>query len=230
MDDKIKYRRNNFPLGALIYYRIHNHRSHCYSPCNDDRQNNSTAQSNIRNSYSNLHVGILDIFHTYLMNLKKILFLAIFIVALPLQAEQLTGRVVAISDGDTLTILDSSKKQIKIRMAGIDTPESKQPYGTKAKQELSDLAFGKTATIEVEATDRYKRKVGRVYVNRVNINAEMVKRGAAWVYPQYANDLLLYSLEHEARLNRRGLWKLPDNERVPPWLWRKNKFKQRKAG
>lgn len=161
------------------------------------------------------------------MNLRKLLFLAIFIIALPLHAEQLTGRVVAISDGDTLTILDSSKKQIKIRLGEIDTPESRQPYGNKAKQELSDLAFGKTATVEVQAIDRYKRTVGRVYVDRIDINAELVRRGAAWVYSQYADDLLLYSLEHEARLNRRGLWKLPDKERVPPWVWRKQKFKQR---
>lgn len=227
MDDKIKYRRNNFPLGALIYYRIHNHRSHCYSPCNDDRQNNSTAQSNIRNSYSNLHVGILGTFHTYLMNLKKILFLAIFIVALPLQAEQLTGRVVAISDGDTLTILDSSKKQIRIRLGEIDTPESRQPYGNKARQELSDLAFGKTATVEVQAIDRYKRTVGRVYVGEVDVNAELVKRGAAWVYRKYVKDYSLFDLEREARTNKRGLWKLPEAERVPPWEWRKIKVKQR---
>jgi len=165
-----------------------------------------------------------------LSNIRKLLFLAIFIVTLPLHAEQLAGRVVAIHDGDTLTILDSSKTQIRIRLAGIDTPESKQPYGTKAKQELSDLAFGKAVAVQVETVDRYKRKIGRVYVGRVDVNAEMVKRGAAWVYPQYANDLLLYNLEHEARLNRRGLWKLPDKERVPPWVWRKQKFKQRKAG
>lgn len=164
------------------------------------------------------------------MNHKNILFLTIFIITLPLHAEQITGRVVAISDGDTLTILDGSKQQIKIRMAGIDTPESKQPYGTKAKQELSDLAFGKTATVEVEATDRYKRKVGRLYVGKMDVNAEMVKRGAAWVYPQYAYDLLLYNLENEARINKRGLWKLPDLERVPPWLWRKSKFKKMETG
>jgi len=162
-------------------------------------------------------------------NFRKFIFLTIFIIAVPLHAEQVVGRVVAISDGDTLTILDEKKAQIKIRLAGIDTPESKQPYGTKAKQELSDLAFGKIATVEVEATDRYKRKVGWVYVGRVNVNAEMVKRGAAWVYPQYANDPLLYNLENEARLNRRGLWKLTDKERVPPWVWRKSKFKQMKA-
>lgn len=147
-----------------------------------------------------------------------------------MQAEQLTGRVVAISDGDTLTILDSSKKQIRIRLGEIDTPESRQPYGNKARQELSDLAFGKTATVEVQAIDRYKRTVGRVYVGEVDVNAELVKRGAAWVYRKYVKDYSLFDLEREARTNKRGLWKLPEAERVPPWEWRKNKVKQRKAG
>ena len=161
------------------------------------------------------------------MNLKKILFLAIFIIALPLHAEQLTGRVVAISDGDTLTILDRSKKQIKIRLGEIDTPESRQSYGSKAKQELSDLAFGKAVTVEVQAIDRYKRTVGRVYVGEVDVNAELVKRGAAWVYRKYVKDYSLFDLEREARTNKRGLWNLPEAERVPPWEWRKNKVKQR---
>lgn len=161
------------------------------------------------------------------MTIKKLFFLAIFIIALPLHAEQLTGRVVAISDGDTLTILNSSKKQIKIRLGEIDTPESRQPYGNKARQELSDLAFGKTATVEVQAIDRYKRTVGRVYVGEVDVNAELVKRGAAWVYRRYVKDYSLFDLERDAKLNRRGLWKLPEAERVPPWVWRKQKFKQR---
>ena len=161
------------------------------------------------------------------MTIRKLLFLAIFIIALPLHAEQLTGRVVAISDGDTLTILDSSKKQIRIRLGEIDTPESRQPYGNKAKQELSDLAFGKTATVEVQAIDRYKRTVGRVYIGDVDVNAELVKRGAAWVYRKYVKDYSLFDLEREAKLNRRGLWKLPEAERVPPWEWRKSKVKQR---
>lgn len=162
------------------------------------------------------------------MTIRKILFLAIFIVALPLHAEQLTGRVVAISDGDTLTILDSSKKQIKIRLGEIDTPESRQPYGNKAKQELSDLAFDKTVIIDVQATDRYGRTVGRVYVDRIDINAELVRRGAAWVYRKYSRDLDLFDMERDAKLNKRGLWNLPESEQVPPWEWRKNKLKQRK--
>lgn len=165
-----------------------------------------------------------------LMTIKKLLFLAIFIVALPLHAEQFIGRVVAISDGDTLTVLDKNKKQIKIRLGEIDTPESGQPYGSKAKQELSDLAFGRVVKVTVQHTDRYGRTVGRVYVDRIDINAELVRRGAAWVYRKYSRDLDLFDMERDARLNRRGLWNLPESEHIPPWEWRKSKFKQKKAG
>ncbi len=154
---------------------------------------------------------------TFLFALTAFLFIS------PLHATQLTGRVVAISDGDTLTILDASKKQIKIRLGEIDSPESRQPYGNKAKQELSALAFNKTAVVKVQDTDRYGRTVGRVYVDGVDVNAELVKRGAAWVYRKYAKDHSLFDLEYEARTNKRGLWKLPESERVPPWEWRKAK-------
>lgn len=155
------------------------------------------------------------------MIFRTALLLITFISSFPSQAEQLTGRVVAISDGDTLTILDASKKQIKIRLAEIDTPESRQPYGNKAKQELSELAYNKIAIVEVQDIDRYRRIVGRVYVDGVDVNAELVKRGAAWVYRKYVKDHSLFNLEFEARTNKRGLWKLPESERVPPWEWRK---------
>nr|WP_256657335.1 thermonuclease family protein [Pseudomonas sp. 2FE] len=66
-------------------------------------------------------------------------------------SSEISCKVVAISDGDTFTCLDASRSQIKVRMANIDTPESKQPYGQKAKQELSELLFGKYITLEAEA-------------------------------------------------------------------------------
>lgn len=93
-----------------------------------------------------------------------------------------SGKVVGISDGDTLTLLvpdGSSYKQVKVRLAEIDTPESAQPYGQKAKQALSDLAFNKQAHVIKQDKDRYGRIVGRVYVGSVDINAEMVKLGSA---------------------------------------------------
>lgn len=92
-----------------------------------------------------------------------------------------------------------------MRLGEIDTPESKQPYGERAKQALSDLAFGKQARVVVETTDKYVRTVGRVYVGGVDVNAELVKQGAAWVYRQYAKDQSLFALEQEAKTAKRGL-------------------------
>ena len=106
----------------------------------------------------------------------------LLLAALPALALDYTGRVVGISDGDTLTLLTPEKQQIRVRLGEIDTPESRQPYGTRARQALSNLAFGKEARVVVQDTDRYGRTVGRVYVGGLDVNAEMVKQGAAWVY------------------------------------------------
>ncbi len=131
------------------------------------------------------------------------------------------GKVVGITDGDTLTLL-ADQKEIKIRLSQIDTPESGQPYGTRAKQTLSDLAFGKEAIAKVEDVDRYGRSVARVYVGDLDVNAELVRQGAAWVYRKYATDDSLYRIETEARDAKLGLWGLPETERTPPWEWRKS--------
>ena len=136
-------------------------------------------------------------------------------------AQEHIGRVVEVSDGDTITILDDRKQQIKVRLAEIDTPESAQPYGSRAKQELSRLVFGKTVSVKVQDTDRYGHKVGRVYTDDIDVNAEMVRLGAAWVYRKYASDQRLYALEKQARQNRAGLWSLPEAQQVPPWEWRR---------
>ena len=146
------------------------------------------------------------------------------LLAAPLLAAEYTGKVVSISDGDTMTLLvpdGASFKQIKVRLGEIDTPERKQPYGTRAQQALSDLAYNQQARVMVQDTDRYGRTVGRVYVGSVDVNAELVKQGAAWVYRQYLKDQSLLALEAEAKAAKRGLWGLPEAERCPPWDWRK---------
>ena len=135
-------------------------------------------------------------------------------------AAEIVGRVVGVSDGDTLTVLTGANRQVRVRLAEIDTPESGQPYGSRAKQTLSDLAFGKAVRVDVQDTDRYGRTVGRVYVGSRDVNAEMVRGGAAWVYRQYNRDPALPPIEAEARAARRGLWSLHQAERTPPWEWR----------
>lgn len=139
----------------------------------------------------------------------------------PAHAETLMGRVVGVHDGDTLTLLNDQKRQTKVRLAEIDTPESKQPYGSRSKQALSDLVFGKTVQVEIRDTDRYGRTVGRVLVGSTDVNAAMVATGAAWVYRQYSSDPELLRLEAEAKAAGRGLWGLPEAQRVPPWEWRR---------
>ena len=131
----------------------------------------------------------------------------------------LYGPVIGITDGDTLTILSPIKKQVKIRLAEIDTPERGQPFGTWAKNQLSDMVFQKDIAIKLVDIDRYDRIVGRVYVGDLDVNAELVRVGAAWVYPKYATDPHLYELEEEARDAKRGLWGQPPQ--IPPWEWRR---------
>jgi len=149
-----------------------------------------------------------------------LLLLATLFISVPAWAAELTGRVVGLADGDTLTLLTPERRQVRIRLGEIDTPESRQPYGTRARQVLSELVFGKDARVVVQDTDRYGRTVGRVYAGAVDVNAEMVRQGAAWVYRQYSRDAALLQLEVEAKAARRGLWALPEAERTPPWEWR----------
>jgi endonuclease YncB( thermonuclease family) len=117
----------------------------------------------------------------------------------------LTGKVIKIADGDTLTILDGAKKQTRIRFWGIDAPESKQDFGQKAKQALSGLTFGNDVRVEVTDTDRYGRTVGIVFVGDVNLNRKLVEDGWAWHWPKYLpDDEELARLHPEAKAAKRG--------------------------
>ena len=131
----------------------------------------------------------------------------------------LSGRVVGVTDGDTLTLL-VDREQVRIRLAQIDAPESNQPYGKQAKAALSALAFGKPARVEVVDIDRYGRTVGEVFVDGIDVNREMVREGHAWAYTQYSHTTEIIEFEDSARTAKKGLWALPENQREPPWLWR----------
>ncbi|MBD9361767.1 thermonuclease family protein [Methylomonas fluvii] len=148
-----------------------------------------------------------------------VLFLNLFL-SVPALAEQHQGRVVGVHDGDTFTLLDAGNQQTKVRLAEIDAPEYGQSYGKKAKQELSSLIFGKAVMVTVQDTDRYGRLVGRVFADNQDVNAQMIERGAAWVYLKYLKDPSLLPLQTDAQQAKRGLWKLPESERIPPWEWR----------
>jgi len=131
------------------------------------------------------------------------------------------GRVVGIADGDTLTVLNSENREVKIRLGEIDAPEAHQAFGSRSKQSLAALCFGKQAELLTQVKDRYKRTVARVKCSGVDANAEQVNRGMAWVYPKYAKDQNLYVLQDEAKLARRGLW--IDVGPTPPWEFLKLK-------
>jgi endonuclease YncB( thermonuclease family) len=142
----------------------------------------------------------------------------------PVQAVTLLGKVVTVTDGDTVKVLDASKTQLTVRLAGIDAPEKKMPFGQKAKEALSDLVFNKTVEVETEKVDRYGRSVGKILVNGRDANLAMVNAGMAWHYKKYEkeqslSDRLLYAnAEQEARTRKVGLWHDPTP--VPPWEWR----------
>ena len=147
-----------------------------------------------------------------------VLFLAAT-TALPLSAgprPDIKGHVVSIHDGDTLTLLTPEKKQIKIRLEGIDAPELKQAFGTKAT--LSALVFDKDVVVNDKGTDRYRRTLGRIHCGRLDVNLAMVQRGMAWRYDKYSQEPALVVAQAEATKAARGLW----NDKLPraPWEWR----------
>ena len=134
------------------------------------------------------------------------------------------GKVVGISDGDTVTVLDSAKGQHRIRLGGIDAPEKAQPFGQKSKENLSRLVFGKLVVVETGKIDRYGRAIGKISIDGVDANLEQIKAGMAWHYKQYSNeqsaiDRLAYArAEERARQVKVGLWK--ETAVVAPWDWR----------
>ncbi len=144
---------------------------------------------------------------------------------LPLaKAETLTGRVVRVTDGDTIVVLDASNEQHKIRLQGIDAPERHQAYGTNSKEHLSDLVAGRTVEVDYSKYDRYGRILGKVLLNGEDVNLEQVEAGLAWHYKKYQGeqtpaDRVKYSdAEREARRQKLGLWHDPNP--MPPWEYR----------
>jgi endonuclease YncB( thermonuclease family) len=141
-------------------------------------------------------------------------------------AETIKGMVVGITDGDTFTLLTPDKQQVKVRVAEIDAPERGQPYANRSRQQLAELIFQKDVTVHVQVVDRYERPVGRPLVGDTDVTVAMIRSGAAWVYRTYSDDVALYELEREAKAEQRGLWSLPEYERVPPWEYRNGKRRE----
>lgn len=143
----------------------------------------------------------------------------------PALAGTLVGRVIGVTDGDTLTVVDSRFVQHKVRLSGIDAPEKSQPFGNVSRQHLALLTFGRHVTVEGTKRDRYKRTVGKVLVGGVDANLAQIEAGLAWHYREYAReqtptDRRTYAeAEVTARAKRNGLWL--DSRPVAPWEYRK---------
>ncbi|MGJ0302481.1 thermonuclease family protein [Aliarcobacter cryaerophilus] len=147
------------------------------------------------------------------------LLLALIILSSYLFSLELIGKVVKVSDGDTVTILTSDKTQHKIRLNDIDAPEKKQNFGNKSKDNLAKYIAGKTVTVKYNKTDKYKRILGTIYYNNTDINLQQVKDGYAWVYKKYSNNQTYYKAEKLARDKKIGLWS--DKKPLEPWEFRK---------
>jgi endonuclease YncB( thermonuclease family) len=157
--------------------------------------------------------------------MKKLAFIILLFFSLLSFAEELIGKVIKVSDGDTITIIDSNNQKYKIRLSGIDAPESQQVYGDISTQFLSELVYDKEVLVTWDKKDKYYRILGKVIVDGRDINYEQLKKGLAWYYKQYEKDLSdedrkKYSEAEEwARNYTEGLW--ADSNSIPPWEFRR---------
>ena len=165
--------------------------------------------------------------------LRSLLIVSTLLIG-PANAETLIGVVVGVSDGDTITVLDSERQQHKVRLGGIDAPEKAQPFGQRSKENLSRLVFKKDVAVDWTKRDRYGRIVGKVMVQpsdcptcpkTLDAGQAQLSVGMAWWYRKYAKEQLpedrgRYEFEEqEAKARQVGLWQDPDP--VPPWEWRR---------
>ena len=141
-------------------------------------------------------------------------------------ADTLTGKVVKIADGDTVTILVGGT-QVRIRLFGIDAPERGQDFSRNSSEALAGLVFGKEVRVIVHDKDRYGRTVGDIYIGDLLVNEKMVKDGWAWNYARYSKSKHYAEFEREAREAKRGLW--AGRTPIPPWDYRAQE-RERKKG
>lgn len=151
---------------------------------------------------------------------KVIKIILLHLVPIICISQTLKGKVVRIADGDTITILDSNKTQIRVRLYGIDCPENGQDFANAAKKYTSELCFAKTVTIDVKDKDQYGRIVGVVWTeDSLNVNIALLREGLAWHYKHFDHSEEFAQAEYSAKIEKRGLWKQPNA--IPPWEFRR---------
>lgn len=149
----------------------------------------------------------------------------LLLIPLAVSGATLTGKVVKVADGDTVTVLDADRVQHRVRVAGIDAPESGQPFGQAAKTALSQRVAGRMVEVEWHKRDQYERLIGKVICDGTDAGLAQVRAGLAWWYRRFATeqtpvDRAIYeAAETRAKATRMGLWSSPDP--VAPWDWRK---------
>ena len=152
--------------------------------------------------------------------MKKLILLLLLVPVLSF-TQTLSGKVVAIKDGDTVVVLDSLNNQTTLRLAEVDCPEKNQPFGTKAKQFTSDQIYYKTIKYVVTDTDRYGRSIAMIYYDTDNkyLSAEIIKAGMGWHYKKYSTSKELATFQENAKQNKIGLW--IDNDPIEPSEFRR---------
>lgn len=162
-----------------------------------------------------------------ILNIKLIVLSLTLIFASFASADVISGRVVGVADGDTITILDGTNTQHKIRLNGIDAPEKSQAFGNVSKRSLSEMVINQQVDVDWLKEDRYGRKVGKVLLNNEDVNLKQIKRGLAWYFKKYKSDvaqedrITYVQAQQEAEENKTGLWVDPNP--IPPWDFRKQK-------
>ncbi|MDP1645480.1 MAG: thermonuclease family protein [Thiobacillus sp.] len=160
-----------------------------------------------------------------MLALRAVLALCLlFALAASARAATLTGVVIVVIDGDTVLFKPdhyhaTSRAFMKVRLADIDAPEQDQPHGEAATHALKALALNQRAQLDIVTTDAYGRKVARLTVGALPVNAELVRRGFAWTATRYRRDAGLLDAQRAARSANRGLWQ--DAAPTPPWVWRR---------
>jgi micrococcal nuclease len=144
--------------------------------------------------------------------------IAIILTVACVLASDLNGKVVSVTDGDTITVL-VGREQVKVRLDGIDAPERRQAFGNASREKLAGLVFEQDVKVITKGKDRYGRTIGVVVAGERSVNLQMIEAGLAWHYVEYSKDAELARAEREARAAKRGLW--TDQSPVAPWEFRK---------
>jgi endonuclease YncB( thermonuclease family) len=135
-------------------------------------------------------------------------------------ADAVPAQILRVVDGDTVEVRVGGETK-KVRLAEIDAPETRQPWGSESTAALRRSLGGGAVALEVVDTDRYGRLVAIIWQHGESVNHAMVREGQAWAYTEYARDVRVIEMEDEARTAGRGLWSLPEAERQAPWAWRR---------